>query len=325
MLRSKVALERRAGELSPGHLPDGLVGVLVTSDGSVVVDDGSLEHPAKEASWSRGGVRRLSEQCALLSGSVLSPVLVHTPHTSTHIPTTVRRELLVSDDELAAELAAMTDSGVAAVASALTTRSNTVRPAPTVAAATMSRLVFDPERFPKGDGMEAVGMGLVYTRRADGTPLRELLPSARLAWYQEQHRAYTESLERLVEDLLARFGGAVILDLHSYPAEPLGYEAPDRHRPEVCIGTDPFHTPAWLENAAVAVFASGFEVGVNTPFSGTYVPGRFYQSDPRVASLMIEVRRDLLLIAKGVDAVTEAVSRIVREATARLTGHEERR
>ncbi len=36
---------------------------------------------------------------------------------------------------------------------------------------------------------------------------------------------------------------------------------------------------------------AGLSVGRNTPFSGSYVPLR-YLGDPRVASLMVEVRRD---------------------------------
>lgn len=40
-------------EVSPRHLPDGAVGVLIGRDGSVTLDDGSLEHSAKERSGDR--------------------------------------------------------------------------------------------------------------------------------------------------------------------------------------------------------------------------------------------------------------------------------
>jgi N-formylglutamate amidohydrolase len=41
--------------------------------------------------------------------------------------------------------------------------------------------------------------------------------------------------------------------------------------------------------------AQGFVVGVDIPFSGAIVPNRFFDTEPRVQSLMIEVRRDLYM------------------------------
>jgi N-formylglutamate deformylase len=276
-------------EVSARHLPEGSIGVLISRAGEVVLDDGSLVHPAREHSWERQDGWRLSEHCAFRRHVTWSPVIIHAPHTSLHVPTSVRTELLLDDEGLYSELAAMTDFGVAEVLDRLSSEKR-----PEIVVATMSRLVFDPERFPVGDEMEAVGMGFVYTRRADGTPLRSELVPERLEWYRSQHRAYTESLERVVDGTLERFGAAMIIDLHSYPKEPLGYEDSTRHRPQVCVGTDAFHTPDWLQALAVEVFGGSLEVVVDTPFSGAYVPGRFYKSDQRVASVMLEVRRDVL-------------------------------
>lgn len=39
----------------------------------------------------------------------------------------------------------------------------------------------------------------------------------------------------------------------------------------------------------------GFRVGVNRPFAGALVPNAYYGLDPRVQSVMIEVRRDLYM------------------------------
>lgn len=86
---------------------------------------------------------------------------------------------------------------------------------------------------------------------------------------------------------------ALIVDSHSYPLAPLPYEDLSLAWPQICIGTDPFHTPAAMIEALSAVFqAHGFTVGINTPFKGTMVPTKNYEIDPRCQSAMIKVRRD---------------------------------
>ena len=60
----------------------------------------------------------------------------------------------------------------------------------------------------------------------------------------------------------------------------------------MCLGTDPFHTPAALVEALrAAMAAEWFRVAVDRPFAGSLVPLRWYGKDPRVASVMLEVRR----------------------------------
>lgn len=41
------------------------------------------------------------------------------------------------------------------------------------------------------------------------------------------------------------------------------------------------------------------DIGKNTPFGGTYVPLDHYRTDPRVYSVMIELRRDQYLTENG--------------------------
>ena len=67
-------------------------------------------------------------------------------------------------------------------------------------------------------------------------------------------------------------------------------------RLEVCIGTDAFHTPAWLADLTASTFQdAGLSVAFNEPFAGALVPSVCYQSDDRVLALMIELRRDLYM------------------------------
>jgi len=88
-----------------------------------------------------------------------------------------------------------------------------------------------------------------------------------------------------------------MIDGHSFPSAPLPYEfdqSPDR--PEICIGSDDFHSPVGLVDAAVSLFEqAGFRVAVNRPFSGALVPGRFYRTDRRVMAIMTEINRALYM------------------------------
>ncbi len=85
------------------------------------------------------------------------------------------------------------------------------------------------------------------------------------------------------------------LDCHSFPTEPLSTEtATSEVRPDICIGTDAFHTPAVLvESLEHAFRAEGLTVHRDSPFPGTITPLAYLGKDSRVMSVMIEVRRDL--------------------------------
>jgi N-formylglutamate amidohydrolase len=70
----------------------------------------------------------------------------------------------------------------------------------------------------------------------------------------------------------------------------------DPDRPDICPGSDPFHTSGVMLSRAVGLFGKAFEnVKVNSPFSGAIVPLPFYNKDQRVSSLMIEINRRLLM------------------------------
>ena len=71
-------------------------------------------------------------------------------------------------------------------------------------------------------------------------------------------------------------------------------QQPDR--PDICIGTDEFHTPKDLIDFSVDYFQNkGYRVKLNSPYSGTIVPLEYYRNDNRVKSIMVEVNRKLYL------------------------------
>ncbi|MGQ5633773.1 MULTISPECIES: N-formylglutamate amidohydrolase [unclassified Streptomyces] len=234
---------------------------------------------------------------ALLPGDPRSPVLLHVPHSARTVPADVRAGIVLDDAALERELDHITDAHTAELAERAAELAG-VRPWRFVNR--LSRLVVDPERFPdEREEMAAVGMGAVYTRTTHRGELRpaDTDPEPLLARY---FRPYARAMAEAVAGRLATTGRAVIIDVHSYPTEPLPYELHGAGpRPPVCLGTDAFHTPAWLAEAARAAFADAGGTGLDSPFAGTYVPLEFYGADVRVAAVMVEIRRDTYMTEPG--------------------------
>jgi len=257
-----------------------------------------------------------------IPGSLASPVVLHVPHGSRQVPRAVRAGIVLDNAALAAELDLMTDAETGLIARQAADAAAT---APWIFENRVSRLVIDPERFPdEREEMRAVGMGAVYTKTSQGAPLRDastdphVAHAAEQALLDEYFVPYARAMMQLVDERLAATGRAVILDVHSYPSKPLPYELhADGDRPAICIGTDAFHTPDWLLDAARTAFEPCGDVALNTPFAGCYVPLRHYGSNADVAALMIEIRRDLYLAepagptTQGLGRVTAALARLL--------------
>ncbi|MGW8065377.1 N-formylglutamate amidohydrolase [Streptomyces ziwulingensis] len=233
----------------------------------------------------------------LLPGAAASPVILHVPHSSRHVPADVRAGIVLDDPALERELDRITDAHTAEIAEEAAVLAGLT---PWRFVNHASRLVVDPERFPdEREEMAAVGMGAVYTRtthrevlRADGADRAPLI--------ERYFRPYARAMTEAVADRLAATGRAVIVDVHSYPAEPLPYELHGRGpRPPVCLGTDGFHTSPDLLAAARKAFAPCGETGLNSPFSGAYVPLEFHGKRREVGALMVEIRRDTYMSEPG--------------------------
>lgn len=229
-----------------------------------------------------------------MSAPSLPPwAIVHVPHDATAIPPETRGQFVVDDERLRLELIRMTDHhSFDLLARGL--------PSHQVVRFPVSRLVVDVERFENDDDepMVARGMGVIYQCTHDLQQLRRALTrqerEALVArWYRPHHQALTNA----VDASLTLHGRAVVIDAHSYPSQPLPYEADARAaRPQICIGVDTFHTPPALAAALSAeIQGHGYSTAINTPFAGTLIPMKHYRQDPRVIGVMIEVRRDLYL------------------------------
>jgi len=208
-------------------------------------------------------------------------VILHIPHSSVLIPSDC--EFLISESDLASEIHNMTDHKTDTLF-VLSGARRLVFP--------VSRLVVDPERFIE-DSMESVGMGVVYTHTADGRPLRHISDTDRQVLINTYYHPHHSKLTQMVDACLVQHGCCLIIDCHSFSSHPLPYEQ-DTNRPDICIGTCEFHTSKELiSSLSEGLSSKGYEVAVNSPYSGTIVPIKHYHKDQRVSSVMIEINRRL--------------------------------
>jgi len=220
-----------------------------------------------------------------------APVILHIPHASRVIPLDTRSAFVLSDEDLEAELIRMTDAYTDELFDL----------APHLARKVVfpvSRLVVDPERFADDaeEPMSARGMGVVYAKTSTGQPLRRpITTEQRAALIERYYDPHHEELAGAVRDVLAKYSRCLVIDCHSFPSSPLPYE-PDQERPDICIGSDDFHTPEWLTESALDLFRQqGYRVILNRPYSGTIVPRPFYRTERAVCSIMVEVNRSLYM------------------------------
>ena len=248
-------------------------------------------------------------------------VVLHLPHDSTVIPDDLRHTLLPDDFALHQELMAMTDHHTVDLFSGVGEAHTVVFP--------VSRLVVDPERFldDASERMAQRGMGVIYTTCSTGAPLRHPPTAAErdalLARFYHPHHA---RLTSAVSEALAVHGYCLLLDCHSFPANSCAHKLYHVDvRPNICLGTDAYHTPTWLTDAAREAFeVEGHRVAIDAPYAGTIVPVTHLGSEPRVLSLMIEVNRGLYVnettgmrletFARHRSAIARAVRRIAAVA-----------
>lgn len=214
----------------------------------------------------------------------MNSVILHIPHASTHIPEEDRSAFLLNEADLAHEILRMTD---------LFTDDLFELKVAHLVVAPVSRLVVDVERFEQ-DGEEPMasrGMGATYTHTHDGKLLRTGFDRESLL--ARFYRPHHQRLLSCVQDILARYSRCLIIDCHSFPSSPLPCDlSQEPQRPDICIGTDSFHTPVWLRETTVAAFQNfGLTVEIDRPYAGSLVPLTMYRQDARVSSIMVELNR----------------------------------
>lgn len=139
---------------------------------------------------------------------------------------------------------------------------------------------------------EAKGLGLVPSRGLGRTVLwREPLSAVALhnritsAW-----QPYHDGIERMIDQVAARHGGAILLDCHSMPPRRRGLPPivlGDRHGTS-CAG--------WVAAAAgSAVRQMHFQCAFNHPFAGGEIIRRHGDPDRNIHAIQLEMDRSLYL------------------------------
>jgi N-formylglutamate deformylase len=164
-------------------------------------------------------------------------------------------------------------------------------------------------------------MGVVYMRTAEGEALRAISEIDRLALINSYYHPHHNALTQMVDDCLEQHNQCLIIDCHSFPALPLPYES-DTNRPDICIGTDSYHTSTELKDYLSAAFkALGYDVAIDSPFSGTIVPLKHYHKDQRVESVMIEVNRSFYASPSDFKRVQSDLTHAIMQAATIRPNH----
>lgn len=178
---------------------------------------------------------------------------------------------------------------------------------------------------PRASAKLRSGLGLVPRRVAGHGDIwaRRFTDAEIVARIETDHRPYHHALAERLAATRARFGVAVLLDLHSMP--PLG--APGLV-PRIVIGDRHGTTAAtrFVRRIEVEARESGFAVTCNAPYAGGHIVER--HGDPRrgVHAIQLELDRSLYLDAAleapgpGFDATVALVRRILSALTAEALG-----
>ena len=109
------------------------------------------------------------------------------------------------------------------------------------------------------------------------------------------HRPYHQSVAAILSAMRARFGVAILLDVHSMP--PIPIRAHEDVQPQIVIG-DRFGRSAasiYTELVVSRAQMQGIKAALNTPYSGDYILQRHGDPGRGIHALQLEVDRSLYL------------------------------
>lgn len=220
---------------------------------------------------------------SVFSDKIKESLIFHIPHSSTHIPFYAGFNL----DLLKSEMIKLTDWATDEIFN-IVDADMLITP--------FSRLFCDVERLPDNqESMFDVGRGFFYTHTDEGEILREEVGDIKtfvLDYYNIHHKQLTD----LTQSKLDNLNQVNIIDCHSFTDKPFNTDLDKSTRPDICIGTDEFHTPKFLIDLVKLGFENaGYTVKINSPYIGTIVPLKFYNKEKRVNSIMIEINRNLYM------------------------------
>jgi N-formylglutamate amidohydrolase len=144
-----------------------------------------------------------------------------------------------------------------------------------------------------GSAKVAHGLGLIPRRGGAGELWRRRWSDAEVAArIASDHRPYHQALERALAAARARWGVAVLLDLHSMP--PLTGAAKGV---EVVLGDRWGETaaPRFVAAAEAAAEAAGMRVQLNAPYAGGHILARHGRPTANIHAVQVEIDRSMYL------------------------------
>lgn len=257
-----------------------------------------------------------------------SPVVVSVPHAGRDYPLPLRAAAAVPVESMIA----LEDRHVDAVALAAI-RGETLF-VQRIARAWIDLNRAEDERDPViDDGARAIparsastklrsGLGLVPRRAAPGVAIwRRRLGDDEVQWrIAHHHRPYHAAVAAALEAARARFGAALLIDLHSMP--PI----PRIDPPRVVIG-DRFGQSAasrLVHRLEGECATSRHDVAINAPYSGGHMLARHGRPGLNIHAIQIEIDRSLYLDATlrdpgpGLSATAALIRRMIDAATDEL-------
>lgn len=221
---------------------------------------------------------------SLFKDELINSFILHIPHSSTHLPSLDGFIL----DKVEKNISLLTDHATDKIFD-VDGVEKIVTP--------YSRLFCDVERFEdESEPMFNLGRGFYSTNGYDGSELRELDEGAKVKVYHDYYLKHHERFYKKVKEKLKKHGVAHIIDCHSFNDKPIVPFNYNTKSPDVCIGTDPFHTPKYLLEYTVNYFLNlGYTVEINNPYSGCIIPKPFFKTNNDVKGIMIEINKRLYM------------------------------
>ncbi|SMO98655.1 N-formylglutamate amidohydrolase [Paracoccus laeviglucosivorans] len=112
---------------------------------------------------------------------------------------------------------------------------------------------------------------------------------------------YHQALSALLDESVARFGGAVLIDMHSMPRDALAHLP--RPRPDFVLGdrNGVSASPRISAGVAEAVTAEGFRLRRNSPFAGAYIAATYGKPRNNIHVIQLEMDRSLYMDERQIE------------------------
>ncbi len=222
-------------------------------------------------------------------------IIIHVPHASVEFPKEIENRFLVDKEYMGSEAIFMSDYLVDLFLPEDETD---------VLKFEYSRMFCDVERF-KDDSkekMSKVGMGAIYEKDSNGVEFINIDNGYKESIIKQYYDEYHDKLTKLVDKKLEKFGNCLILDLHSYSDEFVEKVLKIKNNPDICIGIEDNFKDDILTNVIKKHFIEyGYSVEINHPYNGSIVPLKYWGTDEKIVSIMIEINKRTYLDGKFLD------------------------